>query len=141
MNEKVPVDGKKGMNFPAVSATAVSSKTTYNKTSLLKNNLFSLEDIYKGENGDPSISPACQVLRFYDREVRVFLFSLLQKHLIDYQGQSMIDLPKAPYKVNKNTKKKFQQYFSIYQVNHNENLNKMKSKEEINPFGGKVPGR
>ena len=80
MNEKVPVDGKKGMNFPAVSATAVSSKTTYNKTSLLKNNLFSLEDIYKGENGEngvPSISPACQVLRFYDREVRVFLFSLL----------------------------------------------------------------
>jgi hypothetical protein len=77
MNEKVPVDGKKGMQFPAVSTTAVSSKTTYNKTSLLKNNLFSLEDIYKGENGVPSISPASQVLRFYDREVRVFLFSLL----------------------------------------------------------------
>ena len=53
----------------------------------------------------------------------------------------MIDLPKAPYKVNKNTKKKFQQYFSIYQVNHNENqFNKMKS-EEKNPFGNKAPGR
>ena len=65
------------MGLPNVSNAPVSSKTVYNKTSLLKNNLFSLEDIYKGVNGQPSISPACQVLRFYDREVRVFLFSLL----------------------------------------------------------------
>ena len=105
--EKVVQDRKAGIGFPNVSAAAVSSKTTNNRTSLLKNSLFSLEDIYKGDNRPPSISPACQVLRYYDREVRVFMFSLLQKHLIDYKGPNMIELAKAPFKVNKNMKKKF----------------------------------
>lgn len=79
-------DRKTGIGFTNVSQAAVSSKTTNSKTSLLKNSMFSLEDIYKGDNGPPSISPACQVLRYYDREVRVYMFSLLQKHLLDYKG-------------------------------------------------------
>ena len=72
------------MSLPNATSTGVSSKPGGVKTNLFKNNLLSLEDIVKFDERQPAISPAHQVLRFYDRESRVFLLQLLQKHLVDY---------------------------------------------------------
>ena len=54
----------------------------------------------------------------------------------------MIKLHKAPYKIDKKTKKKFAHYFSIYSVNASEQqFAKLKSgaSQEIPPFGSELP--
>ena len=119
------------------SITTVSNKPGGSKTNLLKNNLFSLEDILAQDERNPSISPAHQVIRCYDREARVYLLQLLKKHLIDYQGPSMIKLYKAPYKIDKKTKKKFVYYNSIYSATADQ-FSKMKSIPSQDMPGGFV---
>ena len=54
----------------------------------------------------------------------------------------MIKLHKAPYKIDKKTKKKFAHYFSIYSVNAPEpQFAKLKSgnSQEMPPFGSQLP--
>ena len=69
---------KPGINPKGGSAAgrSVSSKGI-SKTNLIKNNLFSLEDMINLIENEPGISPANQVIRFYDREARVYLMQLL----------------------------------------------------------------